>query len=79
VQLSNYAKKTGTKPTGIKNLARVGGSDYLGDEEFLATDYNYKTKLWELNPDTSNPWTKEAIDNAEFGVEVTTLSTTTTT
>ena len=79
VQLSNYAKKTGTKHTGIKDLVRIGGSDYLGDEEFLSSDYIYKTKLWEVNPDTSNPWTKSTIGNAEFGLEITSLSTTTTT
>jgi hypothetical protein len=79
VQLSNYARKTGTKITGIKNLVRVGGNDYLGDEEFLGTEYNYRTTLHEVNPDTSNPWNKGSIEAAEFGIEVTTLSTTTTT
>jgi hypothetical protein len=79
VQLSNYVKKTGTKSTAIKNLVRVGGNNYLGNEEFLGIDYLYKSTLHEVNPDTSNPWTKGAIGAAEFGIEVTTLSTTTTT
>ena len=79
VQLSNYVKKTGTKATGIKNLVRVGGSNYLGDEEFLATEYAYKTTIHEDNPDTSNPWGYSELGSAEFGIEVTSLSTTTTT
>ena len=80
VQLTQYAKKTDVATCGIKNLVRVGGTDYLAStERFLSTGYNFFTDIWENNPDTSNPWKKSDIDNAEFGVEITSLSTTTTT
>jgi hypothetical protein len=79
VQLSNYVRKTGTKKTGIKSLVRVGGSNYLGNEKFLSNDYLYKASIFEVNPDTSNPWSAAQIGAAEFGIEVTSLSTTTTT
>lgn len=79
VQYGTYTRKSGTKTAKVKNLARVGGSDYLGDEETLGLDYAYQTTLLENNPDTTNPWTLGELGSSEFGVVVTSLSTTTTT
>jgi hypothetical protein len=79
VQVSNLLRKTGTLSVKTKELLKTGGSDFLGDEKTLSTDYHYGVKLWENNPDTSNPWTPSEVDAAEFGVEVTAMSTTTTT
>jgi len=79
VQVSNCLRKTGTLAVKTKEIARVNSTDYLGDELSLSTDYLYSKKIWENNPDTSNPWIPSEIDAAEFGVEVTAMSTTTTT
>lgn len=79
LQVQNYLKKSGTIPVKIKNLVRSGGSDYLGDEKTLNTVYEYKSTVFENNPATSSAWNEATINAAEFGVEVTSLSTTTTT
>ena len=82
VQLNHrMGKAAGGLLAKVKGLARVGGSDYDGSKEFTMTEgflYHPGT-MWEVNPDTSNPWNKGTVEAAEFGLHITTLSTTTTT
>jgi hypothetical protein len=79
VQLCTAERKTGTQTVKTKPLVKTGGGDYLGEEKTLGTEYGINKHIWEVNPNTSNPWTPAELDAAEFGVEVTSLSTTTTT
>ena len=51
----------------------------INNEHFLSEDYTFNSDIFEDNPDTSNPWKSSEIGSAEFGVEITSLSTTTTT
>lgn len=79
VQLANYARKTGDLVVKTKDIVKSGGTDYQGTEEKnQSTDYGYTVSMWQNDPDTSNPWTQAGLDAAEFGIEVTAMSTTTT-
>ena len=80
VQLNNYARKTGDLIVKTKDLVKSGGTDYLSTEEKnQSTSYDYTVSMWENDPDTSSPWTQAGLDAAEFGIEITAMSTTTTT
>ena len=76
----NRARKTPGDYASIKTLVRVGGSDYLfGQEHVLSENYLGFYGIFAVNPDTSNMWTATSLDNAEFGLQITALTTTTTT
>lgn len=80
VQVGTLAKKTGVQEIQIKNLIRSGGSDYNStDGKYLSTDYAYLSTIHETDPDDSNPWTQSKVSSAEFGLEITAITTTTTT
>ena len=80
VMVRNRVTKVGELAAKIKNLVRVGGVDYLGsDEHYLASDAEVVHQMWENNPDTSSPWAKGELETVEFGLQITGLSTTTTT
>lgn len=80
--LVNCIKKEGTLTAKAKGLARVNGSDYyddIGREILCAEYYAHEQIVFEDNPDDSSIWTTTSLNNAEFGVETTVISTTTTT
>ena len=80
IQLSTMAKKTGTAQVKMKNLIRSGGSDYNStDEKTLSTGYSNLMSIHETDPDDSNPWTQAKVSGAEFGYQITAITTTTTT
>jgi hypothetical protein len=80
VMVQNRMKKDGGLGLKVKNLVRVGGGDYLGSSElYLGSDYQTLVSVWPNNPNTSNPWSKAEAEGVEFGLQITGLSTTTTT
>lgn len=80
VMVMNRVAKDGGLGAKVKNLVRVGGVDYLGsNEKYLGSDPQYLTELLENNPNTSNPWSIAEAEAIEFGLQITGLSTTTTT
>jgi hypothetical protein len=80
VAVTNTVRKTGNTLARVKNLVRSGGSDYQSTaEKNLGSSYGVHHTIWEDDPGDSNPWTNTKIQAAEFGVEVTALTTTTTT
>lgn len=80
VMVMNRVAKDGGLGAKAKNLVRVGGVDYLGSKEkYLGSDQRYLTELWENNPNTSSPWSIAEAEAMEFGLQITGLSTTTTT
>lgn len=80
VVLINRLKKTQGDYAEAKNLALVGGTDYYGSLAFpMSYNYLFCSSVFPTNPDTSNLWTPTTISNAEFGLEITALTTTTTT
>lgn len=81
VQVNHRISKTGGTTAKAKAIARVSSTDYQGSKEIsLGEGYGYFSgNMWEVNPNTSNLWTKTTVEAAEFGLEITSLSTTTTT
>jgi hypothetical protein len=80
VQLTNRVRKTDGATAKVKNLVRSNSVDYNSTEEkTLSESYAILTSILDTDPGDSNPWTQAKIEAAEFGVEVTALSTTTTT
>ena len=80
VSVFNRVFKEGSSTAGVKNILRAGSTDYQGssDERILTSDAEMITDIWEVNPNTSSAWTTSDLSSMEFGVEVTTLTTTTT-
>jgi len=80
VQLDSVRKKSSLATAKVKNLIRSNSTDYLSSSEVdMQTDYIEDVEVYEDDPDDSNPWTQTKIEAAEFGVQITSLSTTTTT
>jgi len=73
VQASMWVKKDTDTIRGVKNVARVNSTNYLGTERWLANgEYVMITNVWELNPDDAAAWETADIDAAEFGIQITT-------
>lgn len=53
----------------VKPLIRTGGTTFEGDEIFTTGDYVYADHIWELNPDTGDPWTEAEVNAAEAGIK----------
>ena len=80
VGLRNWVSGVGDGATKVTPFVRSNSTDYSGDETgLLFSDYKGHTDIFDTDPDDSNPWTTTKLDNAEFGIEITSLSTTTTT
>jgi len=54
----------------IKQLLRVGGTDYVTSSLALSTSYSEMLNLRELNPNTGVAWTAGGVNGLELGVEV---------
>ena len=50
-------------------IARVDGTEYDGDDVVLPGSVATHVQPWDVNPDTSQPWTPAEVNGAEFGVE----------
>jgi len=55
----------------VRAVVRIGGTNYYGDAETCADDYTNHTHAFVLNPSTNEAWTRVAVKDARFGVEVT--------
>jgi hypothetical protein len=71
VQVSSVAKKTSGGTRAIAHAVRVGGTDYLGSNQYLPTDYAGQETVFALNPDTSASWSAAAVNAAAVGQRVT--------
>ena len=79
VGVRTFQSKVGTLGITTKAITRVNSTDYQGDKtDSPAEGYGVYHDYFSVNPDTSNPWTVSDVTSAEFGVEVTGFSTTTT-
>jgi hypothetical protein len=80
IGVRHWVSGVGDGPTKITPFVRSNSTDYSSSNEYLVVpDYYGRTDVYETDPDDSNPWTTSKLDNAEFGIEITSLSTTTTT
>jgi len=50
-------------------ISQVGGTEYDGDAKIMPGSVATHVQPWDVNPDTSQPWTPAEVDGAEFGVE----------
>lgn len=71
VQWVTRARKDDSGTRSIRQVVRIGGTDYEGAaEKALSTSYDYAKDVLDENPDTSAPWTVSDINSAEFGFKV---------
>lgn len=70
--LSAMVKKTDADPRGVSPVTRSNSTDYVGSETTLTTSDAYMTEIRETDPDTASAWTESGVNNAEFGVKLTT-------
>lgn len=69
-QLSVMAKKSDAGARSIAPTVKSGATEDAGANQALSTDYRYKQKVWEVNPDTAAAWSAAEINSAEFGASV---------
>lgn len=54
-------------PTNITPLIKTGGTEYSGDNLAGAAIPNHGNKIWDTNPNTTNPWTPTEVNDLEIG------------
>jgi len=69
--VSSSNPNQGGLPQEGTEVARVGGTDYLGDAHIVSGDFFHHSTIWETNPDDAAAWEVADIDAAEFGVKIT--------
>ncbi|MHC4951682.1 MAG: hypothetical protein ACYTEU_11970 [Planctomycetota bacterium] len=79
IQPLHAIKKSNVGFMALKPIIRSGGADYTDPKHALPTSYIYAHKIHETDPDDAQPWTQTKLEAAEFGVEITQMTTTTTT
>jgi hypothetical protein len=83
IHLHNCVKAVTSGLRRIKPLVRSGGADYRGPvHSMVSASYQYKSHIFEADPQDDQPWNQTKLEAAEFGLELldatTTTSTTTT-
>lgn len=71
VQQLQYARKDYSGTRGIAPVVRIGGTDYVGTNAPIGDSYLYYGQVRETSPATSTSWSILEINDAEFGVKVT--------
>lgn len=73
VQVGLYARKTDSGARTIAPVVRHGGIDNIGANQSPSfASYVYLLQLFATNPGTGVAWTISDVNNAEFGVKLTT-------
>lgn len=70
IQVCMRARKDNAGARTFARLVRIAGTDYVGSEFSLGTDYQLFTEIIELSPNTSANWTSSEITALEAGVKV---------
>lgn len=70
LQVLANVKKDDSGERLIATQTRSGASTYSGEAQSLGTSYKYHRDIWEIDPATLQPWTKDGINNAEHGIKV---------
>jgi hypothetical protein len=71
IQVVTTAKKMQAGTRKIKELVKVGGSENLGNEHTLNTDYEMFITPWSKNPTSGSGWEHSDFNAAQIGLEVT--------
>jgi hypothetical protein len=70
VQARALAKQEGTPDvTNLKLAVRTGGVDHFSADLPIGTALTPLLKVWEANPETTNPWTEAQLNDIELGVK----------
>lgn len=69
VQGVSIGKKTDAGAIGLRNILRVGGTDYAGSTISLGTSDATLVDVWPKNPSTSALWTPSGVNGIEAGME----------
>ena len=69
VQVNSIARKTDAGAASIRNLVRVGSTNYAQTAQPLLQLANAHLDMLERNPNGNVAWTESAVNAAEFGVE----------
>jgi hypothetical protein len=71
IQINTDCRETDANPFSLKTVVRSDGVDYADAGQAIgSTSYVSRRRILEVDPDTSLPWQKSAVDSAEFGIEV---------
>lgn len=70
VSVNANALKNDAGARSLKNLVRVGGTNYAGSTRALAISAVTVPEVWQTNPATSAAWTPAEVNAIEAGVEV---------
>jgi hypothetical protein len=70
IQVCVYADKDDGGVRTICAFLRIGGTDYDGATQGLASTERYYTWIWETNPATGVAWTKADLNAIEAGVKL---------
>jgi len=70
VQVLICARKDDAGARQIAVVARPGITNHAGAAKDVSDSYLYHRQIWENNPDTTNPWTINEVNAAEFGVKL---------
>ncbi len=72
IQVDNLLSLTSAGVRNIKTIVRSNSTDYQSAESVaLSASWQYEIRLWDTDPDDSNPWTQTKLEAAEFGLEIT--------
>lgn len=70
VQVGIRTRKDDAGSRSIAPVVRHGGSDYDGTTVSALDAHKYTFQIYEDNPGTGIPWTRDDVNNAEFGVKL---------
>ncbi len=71
LQIDTLCRETDVTSYSLKTPIRSNGTDYDDSAQAIGTtDYVFKRRIAELDPDTSAAWLAAAINAAEFGIKV---------
>jgi hypothetical protein len=79
VVLNTVGRKTDATSRGLRDFARLGSTDYLGDKYGVPTDYGLHQTIFENNPADDQRFEVTDINAMESGYELVEFTTTTTT
>lgn len=69
VQVSWYGETTDVTPRAIKPLLRIGGTNYLGNQQSLNASLQDFIQIYPTNPATTAAWTEAEVNALQAGVD----------
>jgi len=66
---ATVASEGAPTPTKLDVGIRTNSTDYFGTGQTPGTSFDPITKLWEVNPNTTNAWTESEINALEAGIK----------